>query len=430
MTEFWLFLIVGAIAVASAVMMFLSDNAVYSALFLIVVMGCIAFLFLLLEAPFLAMIQITVYAGAIMVLFVFVIMLLGAERIGAQRPTFRWLTPLAVVLSAAFLLLAGIALAARGDVDEQRPAPDAPRLRVLNVASDATSVDVYANDELIAADLDYNEVSDFVALEPGDYTVAFTPENGEPITATFTFAPDSEQTLVAYGIEDAITLSVVPTDTTAPEARSARVTFFNAYPDMEEVMLVDLGSNAEVDLDVSGALSDRVLIEDFAPGAVSQPLMVEEDVVHWAFVTPDGRIVKRVLGEERGLAYDVERDTSQLIVLAADRSMIDRALSASAVVVVDEAEAQFGSPEAIGQDLFTRYLLPFELVSILLLVAMTGAIVLTHKEDARVRDRAALRRRVSRPLASVIAEQVGHDVTADKDAPALPAAGSQTPAGD
>ncbi len=57
--------------------MLLSDNAVHSALFLIVTMGCIAFLFLLLNAPFLAMIQITVYTGAIMVLFLFVIMLLG-----------------------------------------------------------------------------------------------------------------------------------------------------------------------------------------------------------------------------------------------------------------------------------------------------------------------------------------------------------------
>nr|PZN54727.1 MAG: hypothetical protein DIU68_09890 [Chloroflexota bacterium] len=85
----------------------------------------------------------------------------------------------------------------------------------------------------------------------------------------------------------------------------------------------------------------------------------------------------------------------------------------------------------IGRDLFTRFLLPFELVSLLLLVAMIGAIVLTHREEARVRDRAALRRRVSRPLASVIASQVGRDISKpDAETPALPPAEGRTPAGD
>ena len=81
MTEVSLFILVGAIAVVAAVMMLLSENAVHSALFLILNMGCIAFFFLMLNAPFLAMVQITVYAGAIMVLFLFVIMLLGAEKL-------------------------------------------------------------------------------------------------------------------------------------------------------------------------------------------------------------------------------------------------------------------------------------------------------------------------------------------------------------
>src|SRR4051794_3262397 len=87
MTELFWFGLVGLIAVVSAIFMLLSDNAVHSALFLIVTMGCIAFLFLLLNAPFLAMIQITVYTGAIMVLFLFVIMLLGSERLRDTDPS-------------------------------------------------------------------------------------------------------------------------------------------------------------------------------------------------------------------------------------------------------------------------------------------------------------------------------------------------------
>ncbi len=53
MIELWPFIIVGALAIAAAVMMLLSDNAVHSALFLILVMVCIAFMFLMLNASFL-----------------------------------------------------------------------------------------------------------------------------------------------------------------------------------------------------------------------------------------------------------------------------------------------------------------------------------------------------------------------------------------
>ena len=92
-----LFLILALVAVASALGMLSSGNAVYSALFLIVNFGTIAVFFLLLGAPFLAMAQVTVYAGAIMVLFLFVIMLLGAEQL-RQNTTIRWQQPLAIGL--------------------------------------------------------------------------------------------------------------------------------------------------------------------------------------------------------------------------------------------------------------------------------------------------------------------------------------------
>ena len=57
------------VAVFSAAMMLLEEKAVHSALFLILNFLCVAVLYIMLDAPFLAMIQIAVYAGAIMVLF-------------------------------------------------------------------------------------------------------------------------------------------------------------------------------------------------------------------------------------------------------------------------------------------------------------------------------------------------------------------------
>lgn len=67
-----------ALAVTGAIMLILAREPIHSALSLILVMVALAILYLLLGAEFIAAVQIIVYAGAIMVLFVFVIMLLNA----------------------------------------------------------------------------------------------------------------------------------------------------------------------------------------------------------------------------------------------------------------------------------------------------------------------------------------------------------------
>ena len=72
-----LFGVAGAGAVVSAILMIAQRNAVISALFLVVNLGCVAVLFLTLGGEFLAAMQVIIYAGAIMVLFLFVIMLLN-----------------------------------------------------------------------------------------------------------------------------------------------------------------------------------------------------------------------------------------------------------------------------------------------------------------------------------------------------------------
>ena len=73
-----LFLIFGALALGAALNLLIQRHPIDSALSLIVVMGALAVEYLLLGAEFVAAIQIIVYAGAIMVLFIFVIMLLNA----------------------------------------------------------------------------------------------------------------------------------------------------------------------------------------------------------------------------------------------------------------------------------------------------------------------------------------------------------------
>ena len=72
-----------------------------------------------------------------------------------------------------------------------------------------------------------------------------------------------------------------------------------------------------------------------------------------------------------------------------------------------------GSPKSIGQSLFVKYVLPFQTVALLLLAAMVGAIVLTQRGEIKPKPGRPTRRKVSRPLTSVIASQTGQDVTVD-----------------
>lgn len=97
--ELVIFSITALIAIIGAVSMLTSRNAVHSALFLLLNFGAIAVLYLLLQAPFLFAVQLIVYAGAIIVLFLFVVMLLGAERDEDERNPIRWQTPTALVMA-------------------------------------------------------------------------------------------------------------------------------------------------------------------------------------------------------------------------------------------------------------------------------------------------------------------------------------------
>jgi NADH-quinone oxidoreductase subunit J len=107
------FVIVAVLAVGSALGLVLRKNPIHGALFLIVNLGCIAVFYLMLGAEFLAAAQVIVYAGAIMVLFVFAIMVLipGKEETGPdpRRGLRLWALPaggLLLLQILAWLLLA------------------------------------------------------------------------------------------------------------------------------------------------------------------------------------------------------------------------------------------------------------------------------------------------------------------------------------
>lgn len=140
--ELVVFLIAGFFAIVGALGLVLSKNPVHSALSLVMALFAIAVLFLNQDAQFLAAVQIIVYAGAIVVLFLFVIMLLGVDQdenleiepIAGQRPV-----AAVIGLGIAALLIGFVAISVDGPTGAE--AVTAPKVdSITNTTESATEV--------------------------------------------------------------------------------------------------------------------------------------------------------------------------------------------------------------------------------------------------------------------------------------------------
>jgi NADH-quinone oxidoreductase subunit J len=114
----FLFFLLSTVCVGAVLGMILSKNQAYSALFLVLAFVCLGGLFGLLGAPFMAVVQIIIYAGAIMVLFIFVIMMINLRQ-GLSPEKKKWTIALSVAL--ALILLLELVLAAKGASLGQSP---------------------------------------------------------------------------------------------------------------------------------------------------------------------------------------------------------------------------------------------------------------------------------------------------------------------
>ena len=98
-----LFILFAGLAIGCGLAVVAQRNPLYSAISLIGVFISLACLYVMLAAPFIAAVQVIVYAGAIMVLVVFVIMLLNVEEEEHRRARLKFLLPVAIGLSAIFI---------------------------------------------------------------------------------------------------------------------------------------------------------------------------------------------------------------------------------------------------------------------------------------------------------------------------------------
>ena len=105
---FW---ILGPVALAGALGMVFSRNAVHSALWLVTTMLCLGVFYVVQQAPFLGAVQIIVYTGAIMILFLFVLMLVGRDSSDSVVETLRGQRVAAIVLGVGFAGVVGAGIA-------------------------------------------------------------------------------------------------------------------------------------------------------------------------------------------------------------------------------------------------------------------------------------------------------------------------------
>jgi NADH:ubiquinone oxidoreductase subunit 6 (subunit J) len=382
--ELTLFVIVGAVAVASAAMMLISENAVHSALFLILNFACIAFFFLTLHAPFLAMVQITVYAGAIMVLFLFVIMLLGAERVAPEKqPRFRWLTPAATVLALVFLVTTSAAIV-QGEIELTKPQVITPHVRVIHALDGIPRIDVYLDDVPVAEDLSFGESTGFEVWDGGRYSVTVFAAGTDVLLYKHEKQVELNSggalSLAAIGTSANPGLVVAPEDVSRVEDKDTlRIMAINALHDRKAIDV----------LDVTGSDDKETLIDNLAYGEVSEAKVIEQGTYAVGVYPEDDHQTRLVALEDE----DLESNTAVLWIFV-DQRQSGNSWDDATVNLKTDARPSFGSPTHVGQLLFSRYVLPFEMVSLVLLVAMIGAIVLTHETLG------APRRRVVRRLAN------------------------------
>ncbi len=412
--ELVIFIIVAAVAIFAAAFMLVSRNAVHSALFLVTNFLCVAFFYLMLNAPFLTMIQVTVYAGAIMVLFMFVIMLLGAERLRDEEPRYPWLAPAAVGLTTIFLIVAFVAVA-QSNVGLLKPVPPAPQVRVVNAVPGAPALDVYLDNTKVASNVAYRQASDFSEVRAGSHNILVYPACTEadrtkctdpiksgaaPILATpATLDPAWSVTFIVLGTPDQLRLMAVNTDVSTLENEdTVRLTAVNALPDSGTVRLASVDP---VDNTKYTVLADNLSSAPNAPTAPAQTVVLPQGTYDLTWQSVSGDTVTRIIPVS---GVTLRNKTHEMLILAPEIPAGQQAARPTVIrtPVVRTREA-FGSPQQIGQTLLGPFLLPFELVSLLLLVAMVGAIILTREETVRrVRQRLVVSpivRRINRAAA-------------------------------
>ncbi len=126
------FYVAGAVAVAATLLMLTRYNAIHALLYLIVSLLALAVVFYTIGAPFIAALEVIIYAGAIMVLFVFAVMLLNVNQVAIQQEK-GWIAPgmwVGPVILSAILIAELVSVLAGSSAHERLAAVDAKQVGI------------------------------------------------------------------------------------------------------------------------------------------------------------------------------------------------------------------------------------------------------------------------------------------------------------
>ena len=134
--ELVVFIVFGIAAIAGALTMVAARNPVYSAMGLLMTMFSMAVFYVLNDAHFIAAVQVLIYAGAVMTLFLFVIMLIGVDKVIDTKERITFQRPLTVLLGAGLFALVLIAGRAAWVTGARTLAPDGALGTIENISDE------------------------------------------------------------------------------------------------------------------------------------------------------------------------------------------------------------------------------------------------------------------------------------------------------
>ncbi len=323
------FYLTAAVAVASAIMVVWHKNPVINALYLVLCFFAVAVAYVLLDAHFLAAIQILLYAGAILVLFLMIVMLVNVdERLLKSRPTVGKVVGGFVALGIALLLV----LVFKLHTQNREPVPSPAKMEGFLIKMNGIMMDRLEEEKAelekkIAkwAEPDRPDIKEKMKRQLDDIKAELqTREDRE-------FSARAKSAAEELGSREYMKL-----------ARQS----LSALDDKEQRLFVDLP--AEVD-QLKGKKR-----KEFK------------------------EVVEKQLKENRSLrGLSVPIEFSQ-IPLSGMYGYIEAAAKGT-----NRYYTEFGSTRSVGLVLFSRHLLPFEFASILLLGAIIGALVLSRRASGR-----------------------------------------------
>jgi len=271
-----------------------------------------------------------------------------------------------------------------GEITKTEPRKAEPQVRVVHALDGLASLDVYLDGEPVAQDVAFRAATDFAPWREGEYELAIFEAGADPANAdALLVQPVTIERGKAYSLTAIGRIGV-------PGARlvaAAHTLDFSGKKDGLRLVAVNALPGRPL-VDVRDEVYDEVLVSALAYGEAREFELSKGTRSVALYTTGSQRTPVSELPEQA-----LKANTLVLWVFAEQRQP-DNSFTDVVISLQDKAVTSFGSPTHVGQLLFTDYVLPFELVALLLLVAMIGAIVLTHES---LTPRKAAERRLANP---------------------------------